>query len=72
MRIEYSKMALKVMVERNIQPAEIEYCLSNYSIAYSNKNGNRVIHKANIQGRTIKVIIVANRYPLLVTTVSDS
>ena len=72
MRIEYSNTALEMMRERNIQPAEVEYCLRNYNTAYPNRHGNRIIHKCFVEGRLIKVKIIANMNPLVVTTVSDS
>jgi len=72
LRIEYSDLALQMMRERNIQPAEVEYCLRNYSVVYPNKYGNRIIYKTNIEGRPIKVKVVAHKHPLIITTVEDS
>lgn len=72
MRIEYSDLALKMMRERNIQPAEVIYSLQHPDSVYPNRLGNRIIYKAHVEGRFIKVKIVANRSPIKVTTVEDS
>jgi len=72
LRIEYSDLALDMMRDRNIQPAEVEYVLSSYAESYPNKVGNRVIFKGYPEDRFIKVKIVAGKSPILVTTVSDS
>ena len=72
MRIEYSNLALHKMVERNIQPAEVEYVLRYYKESYPNTSGSRVIYKGYPKGRFINVKVVANKSPIVVTTVEDS
>jgi len=60
------------MKQRGITEEEVEYCLDNYHISYTDSNGNP-IYKADLPGgRHIKVVVKANSVdPIVVITAAD-
>ena len=52
-----------------ISDAEVESCLENYDISYTDKKGNP-IYIADIQGKRIKVV-VQKENPSVIITVGD-
>lgn len=70
--ISYTRHAKDRMRERRITEEEVQYCLENYHISYTDSEGNS-IYKAKLpSGRNIKVIIKANSIdPRVVITVAD-
>lgn len=70
--ISYTRHAKDRMRERGITEEEVEYCLRNYDISYTDFGGN-VIYKADLpNGRHIKVVVKAKSIdPKVVITVAD-
>lgn len=69
MNLDYSLHARKRMRQRRISEEEVESCLQNQEILYTDKKGNPK-YKAHIGKRYIKVV-VAKDNPNFVITVED-
>jgi len=70
--ISYTRHAKDRMRERGITEEEVEYCLNNYHISYTDSGGNP-IYKADLpDGKRIKVVVkVQSVDPIVVITVAD-
>ncbi len=68
----YTRHAKNRMKQRGITEEEVEYCLNNYHISYTDSAGNP-IYKAELpDGRHIKVVVKAKSVePKVVITVAD-
>ena len=67
--LKYLPHARERMKERNISRAEVESCLTNHDISYTDRKGNP-IYCANVGGRRIKVVVQLDN-PSVVITVGD-
>lgn len=68
--MQYSKHAKFQMGERSITESEVNECLAEHSVCYTDKKGNQIIRSDNIRGRGIKVVI-AKDDPNFIITVAD-
>lgn len=69
MKLEYSVHALEMMLLRRVSEAEVEACLQDHDILYTDKLGNPKYNK-HVKGRYIKVV-VSKESPSFVITVED-
>jgi len=67
MTIHYLPHAIKRMKQRNITEEEVEACLNNYYISYSDKKGNP-IYIARVGDRRIKVVVQKEDPSTVITT----
>ncbi|GEM_PF-2484507 len=68
----YTAHARKRMSMRSISEHEVEYCIENHTIEYSDKKGNTIYTAYTLANRYIKVIIDKNyRKSIKVITVGD-
>lgn len=70
--LSYTRHAKDRMKQRGITEEEVEYCLNNYHISYTDPVGNP-IYKADLpDGRHIKVVVKAKSVdPKVIITVAD-
>lgn len=69
MNLEYSVHARDMMIQRGISEAEVEACLQDHDILYTDKRGNPK-YNTHIGERYIKVV-VSKDDPNFVITVED-
>lgn len=69
--IQYKDHARTRMKERKISEEEVEYCLKNYDISYTDNKGNPIYVSYTPSGRRIKVVVETNSNPIVVITVGD-
>jgi len=70
--ISYTRHAKDRMKQRGITEEEVEYCLNNYHISYTNSAGNPIYRVDLPDGRRIKVVVKADTIdPIVVITVAD-
>ena len=69
MELEYLPHARKRMRQRRVSKEEVEACIQNHDILYTDKKGNPK-YTAYVGGRCIKVV-VQKENPLVVITVED-
>jgi len=69
MKLEYSDHAREMMILRRVSEAEVEACLQDHDILYTDKLGNPKYNK-HIGERYIKVV-VGKEDPSFVITVED-
>ena len=59
------------MRQRGISEQDVEYCLQNYFISYSDPSG-KPIYRADLpSGKCIKVVVAADTTDTIVITVAD-
>ena len=68
--LTYKRHAQKRMGERRISEEEIEYCLNNHDISYTDKKGNPIYITVMPNGRRVKVVVEKDN-PQTVITVGD-
>lgn len=56
---------------RNMSKEEIEYCLNNHTIDYTDKKGNPIYVVNTPGGRRIKVVVAKESNPVKVITAAD-
>ena len=71
MKIEYLQHALDQMKERRISKEEVESCINDHAVEYTDRGGNP-IYVASIKGRRIKVVVKKDCVnPIMVITTAD-
>ena len=68
--ISYTRHAKDQMRDRSISKAEVEYCLKNYNVSWTDRKGNPIYIAHLPNGRRIKVV-VKKKNPRVIITVGD-
>jgi len=68
--ISYTRHAKDQMRDRSISKAEVEACLNNYNVTWTDKKGNPIYIAHLPSGRRIKVV-VKKENPKVIITVAD-
>ncbi len=67
----YSRHAKIQMKFRRISKDEVEYCLNNHTLDYTDKKGNPIYVAKTPSGRRIKVVVEKSSNPIKVITAAD-
>lgn len=70
--LSYTAHARKRMRQRSISEHEVEYCIDNHTVEYSDKEGNPIYIVYTPSNRYIKVVVDKNsKKSIKVITVGD-
>jgi len=66
-KVKYLPHAHKRMRQRLISEAEVEYCLNNHHISYTDREGNPIYVAETPEGRRIKVVVRKENQAIVIT-----